>query len=174
VPFPTGAPSTPSTSTGGADTDAAVAETARKLIGHPVPDAGVEDLDYKPVRFSQLTGQPTVITFWATWCGPCIEEMPIFTRLVAEYKGALRVLAVATMDTRIDSVNFIKKHPDFTFTYLLDPDWQTKNSRLVQAFGIAGLPTNLFIDATGKVIDYWRGLDGSQALENKIRQLMAR
>ena len=58
------------------------------------------------------------------------------------------------------------------FTWLIDPEGEKEDSALAQAFGITGLPTNVFIDADGKVVDYWRGLESSEALVKKIQGLM--
>jgi thiol-disulfide isomerase/thioredoxin len=151
---------------------AAAAETP--LLGTPVPDATVHDVEAKPIKLSQFQGKATVITFWATWCSPCIKEMPTFSKLVEQYQGKLQVLAIAMLDTREDVVHFVKKNPTHKFTWLLDPEGENENSAITQAFGVTGLPTNVFIDAEGKVMEYWRGLESAEALVKKIQGLMAK
>lgn len=148
--------------------------TEKKLLGAPVPDVSVQDLDAKPLKLSQFKGKATVISFWATWCSPCIREMPTFSKLVEDSQGKLQVLAVAMLDTREDATSFAKKNPAHKFTWLLDPEGEKEDSAIAQAFGIAGLPTNVFIDAEGNVIDYWRGLESSEALVKKIQGLMTK
>ena len=71
------------------------AVTEQTLLGKPMPDVTVEDLQAKPIKLAQFKGKPTVITFWATWCSPCIKEMPHFSKLVEAYQGKLQVLAIA-------------------------------------------------------------------------------
>ena len=146
----------------------------KQLVGRALPDVSVQDYDLKPVKFSTFKGKPAIITFWATWCGPCVREMPTFQKLLDDYKGRLQILAVATSDARPDSIAFIKKHPEYRFTFLHDPDWQGGNSRLAEAFGIVGLPTNLFIDAKGAVVDVWLGSGNEAALVKRVQGLMAK
>jgi thiol-disulfide isomerase/thioredoxin len=144
------------------------------LLGASLPELTVHDLAAKPAKLSQFKGKATVITFWATWCSPCLKEMPAFHKLVEQYQGELQVLAVAMLDTPEDVLSFVKKNPAYKFTWLLDPEGENENSALTQAFGIAGLPTNVFVNAEGKVVDYWRGLESTEALSKKIQGLMAK
>ncbi len=145
------------------------------LIGKPLPDVTLLDFEKNlPIKLSEFKGKLTIITFWATWCGPCIKEMPAFSKLVEDYQGKLQVLAIATGDERADTLAFKNKHPDYKVTWLLDPDWEKDSSNLAKSFGIIGLPTNLFIDANGKVVDYWRGLENTEALVKKVQELMTK
>jgi thiol-disulfide isomerase/thioredoxin len=145
------------------------------LIGKPVPDVKLLDFENnQSVPLSKFKGKLTIITFWATWCGPCIKEMPAFSKLVEDSQGKLQVIAIATGDDRVDTLAFKNKHPDYKVTWLLDPDWEKDESSLAKSFGIIGLPTNLFIDADGKVVDYWRGLENTEALVKKVQELMAK
>ncbi len=145
------------------------------LIGKSVPEVSLLDFENnQSVPFSKFKGKITIITFWATWCGPCIKEMPAFSKLVEDYQGKLQVIAIATGDDRVDTLAFKNKHPDYKVTWLLDPDWEKDESNLAKSFGIIGLPTNLFIDADGKVVDYWRGLENTDALVKKVQELMAK
>ena len=145
------------------------------LIGKPVPEVSLLDFETnQPVPFSKFKGKITIITFWATWCGPCIKEMPAFSKLVEDSQGKLQVIAIATGDDRATTLAFKNKHPDYKVTWLLDPDWEKDESNLAKSYGIIGLPTNLFIDAEGKVVDYWRGLENTEALVKKVQELMGK
>lgn len=150
------------------------AVTEPTLLGKAMPAVTVQDLDAKPIKLTQFKGKATIITFWATWCSPCIKEMPHFSKLVEEYQGKLQVLAVAVGDTREDTLNFAKKNSTYKVTWLFDPEEDIEISPVTKAFGITGLPTNLFLDADGKVVDYWRGLESTDALVKKIQGLMAK
>jgi thiol-disulfide isomerase/thioredoxin len=149
-------------------------DAAKKLLGKPMPEVAVQDFDAKSVKLTQFKGKPTIITFWATWCSPCIKEMPHFSKLVEDYQGKLQVLAVAIGDTREDTLNYAKKNPTYKVTWLFDPEEDIEASPVTKAFGITGLPTNLFIDADGKIVEYWRGLESPEALVKKVQGLMAK
>ncbi len=144
------------------------------LLGQTMPEVTVQDLDAKSVKLAQFKGKPTIITFWATWCSPCIKEMPHFSKLVEEYQGKLQVLAVAVGDTREDTLNFAKKNSTYKVTWLFDPEEDIEASPVAKAVGLTGLPTNLFLNADGKVVDYWRGLGSTEDLVKKIQGLMAK
>jgi len=149
-------------------------DAAKTLLGKAMPEVAVQDFDAKSVKLTQFKGKATIITFWATWCSPCIKEMPHFSKLVEDYQGKLQVLAIAVGDTREDTLNFAKKNPTYKVTWLFDPEEDIEASPVTKAFGIIGLPTNLFIDADGKIVDYWRGLGSTDNLVKKIQRLMAK
>ncbi len=126
--------------------------------GKPLPALIADDISLKKINFADVIDKPTLITFWATWCGPCLKEMPSFQKMVEKYKGKFQVLAVGVMDVdRPATLEFIKKHPEYKFTFLLDPYWEQENSPIRTALGINALPTNLLVDANGKIVSAWRG-----------------
>src|SRR5205085_4246935 len=92
----------------------------KRLTGTRLPDLELRDLAYQPVKFSELKGQPTLITFWAPWCGPCLAEFPILQRLQDGYKGKLKIVAIAVQDSRLNVLEFIKRHPTYKFSFLSD------------------------------------------------------
>ncbi|HEX8638976.1 MAG TPA: redoxin family protein, partial [Pyrinomonadaceae bacterium] len=93
-----------------------------ELMGKPLPALTANDVSFQKVKLNDIIAKPTLITFWATWCGPCLKEMPFFQKLVDKHKGKFQVLAVATSEENAASIGFIKKHPEYKFTFLLDPD----------------------------------------------------
>ena len=84
--------------------------------------------------------------------------MPFFQKLADKYKGKFQVLAVATNEANAASIGFIKKHPEYKFTFLLDPDAERNISVMKQALGDNdALPINLLVDLSGKIISAWLG-----------------
>src|SRR6266436_1184616 len=82
---------------------AAAAEEEKLRLGEfipesapqPAPETGFTDAQGKPVSFADFKGKPVVVNLWATWCQPCLKEMPSLDRLQAELDGKLVVAAVA-------------------------------------------------------------------------------
>jgi thiol-disulfide isomerase/thioredoxin len=113
----------------------------------PVPTASFKDADGKPVTLADFKGQVVVLNLWATWCGPCKEEMPTLAKLQAAYGASpFKVVAVS-----VDSVDYddlaradIAKTPPLALY---------RDAKYALAFGLtprpAGLPTTLIIDRKG-------------------------
>src|SRR5262245_35210356 len=146
----------------------------KDLTGAPLPDLELRDIGYKPVKMADLKGERTLISFWAPWCGPCISEFAVLQKLQEEYKGKLKIIAVAVQDSRSNVVEFIRKNPGYKFTFLSDPEMPDSESRVNGYFNLSLLPTSLFVDSQGKVIDRWAGFSGEAQLVKKIQQLMER
>lgn len=71
----------------------------RALEGEPVPDISVNDLDGKPRKLSEWRGRWLLVNFWATWCGPCMEEIPLLIAAQRQHQAAgLSVLGIAMDD----------------------------------------------------------------------------
>ncbi len=116
--------------------------------GKKAPDFSLKDLAGKKVEIKQYKGKVVFLNFWATWCGPCKEEMPSLEVLHQKLKGENFVLLTVSVDYEglkpVDG--FISKHR-YTFPVLLDPNGET-----LDLFEIKGIPTTFIIDKNGKVI----------------------
>ena len=141
--------------------------------GTALPDLEVMNMEYKRQKLVAFKGQPTLINFWAPWCGPCMGELPVLEKIQQKYQGKLRVVAIAVQDSRINVVEFVRKMPQYKFTFLTDPDLTNPESRLSLFFGVRGLPVSIFVDAQGRVIDRWLGFDGEEKLTLRLQKLMA-
>ena len=114
----------------------------------PAPQAGFTDADGKPASLADFKGKPVVVNLWATWCQPCLKEMPSLDRLQTDLAGRLIVAAVsedrggATRVARFVDAMGLKK-----LTIYLDP-----NGDVGHAFNVRGLPTSILIDAQGRVV----------------------
>ena len=118
--------------------------------GFLAPDFSLQTLDGQPLRLSDLRGKGVILNFWASWCGPCQEEMPALQKVYSEYEQqGLVVLAVneTVMDDRQAVSTFVAQHR-LTFPILLDEDGGTSNSYHVQA-----LPSSYFIGPDGIIQD---------------------
>ena len=113
-----------------------------------VPNFSLKDLSGHKVEIEQFRGKIIFLNFWATWCGPCKEEMPSMEILHQQFKKKNFVLLTISVDYEgIKPVQeFIKKHP-YTFPVLLDPKCET-----LDLFEVKGIPTTFLIDKKGKML----------------------
>jgi thiol-disulfide isomerase/thioredoxin len=129
--------------------DAGVKGVHRDFKGKAAPEAVFDDPDGKPVRLADFKGKPLLVNLWATWCAPCVKELPTLDQLART--GAVRVLAVSQDDgPHASVVAFLQGHQIGT----LEP-YQDPKTALSSALGPdTVLPTSILFDANGKEV--WR------------------
>lgn len=123
------------------------------LLGKPAPDFTLRALDGQTVSLSQLRGQPVVLNFWASWCGPCKEEAPLLHELSAK-QGAQGFKMIGLLFQETSEQNARKFIAEHGLNY---PNIQTPNADTGVAYGIAGIPDTVFIDKNGVVQHLDRG-----------------
>ncbi len=126
---------------GGAGEDLEVAP----VLGSLAPDFELENLDGETVRLSDFRGQPVLINFWATWCGPCRVEMPDIQARHEKYAPDLVILAV-DFDEPKETVQFFVDELELTFPILLDP-----GGKIQQLYLVRGYPSSYFVDREGLI-----------------------
>jgi len=119
------------------------------------PFAAVDDEKGKPVDLAQrLTGKVAVVNFWATWCAPCVTELPTLDRLQGELGGdRFEVVAVSVDLKGIEKVGPFWKEKGYKhLAILLD-----QRGTMMKAFGTRGLPTTFLVDHEGNIVGYLEG-----------------
>jgi thiol:disulfide interchange protein DsbD len=130
------------------------------------PDlANVKALDGKPLDAAAMAGKVVVVNFWATWCVPCVQEIPGFNALHKEYAAkGLAVVGVSMDEEGREAVDpFLKKHP-IDYAVALGTDEHTAK------FGLEALPVTLVFDRSGKQIKRFDGFAREEALREAVRQ----
>lgn len=112
------------------------------------PDFSLQDLNGKRFSLNQFKGKVIFINFWATWCGPCKEEMPSMEVLHQQFKGKNFVLLAVSVDYGGQQLvkEFINKY-QYTFPVLIDPKCKT-----FDLFKIKGIPATFLIDKKGRMV----------------------
>ena len=114
------------------------------LVGSPAPDFTVQDADRKVV-LHDFRGKVVVLNFWATWCPPCVDEMPSLVKLQSDLKDRVVVLAVSVDEDERSYRSFLKKNNVDLLT-VRDP--QQKSNEL---YGTFKFPETYIIDRQGVV-----------------------
>lgn len=116
--------------------------------GIPAPDFTFPGLDGKNTSLSDYKGKVVLVNIWATWCPPCVEEMPSMQKLYNEFNGKnFEILAVSIDAAGVDAVApFMKKHK-LSFPALMDPKGTIKSM-----YRVTGIPESFIIDKQGILV----------------------
>lgn len=111
------------------------------------PDFTVKDLDDNDVSLSDFKGQVVFLNFWASWCGPCISEMPSIQSLYEQTEDLdVKILTLNIGESKEIAKQFIDKY-NYTFHTILDPE-----NRVAGMYGVRSIPTTYIIDKTGMIV----------------------
>jgi len=132
-------------------------------IGHYLRDTPMHSFSGKIKKFSDFRGKPLIINVWASWCGPCQEELPSLERLARRYGGKqFNVIGISTDDDGNAAAASIKDSR-LTFENFLD-----SNVVLENMLGANTIPLTILVDAQGRVLDKARGAyewDSAETIE---------
>ena len=118
----------------------------------PAAEFTLNDLEGKKASLSDYKGKPLIINFWATWCVPCVVEMPELEKLYKVRKsGGLEMLMINAKESKEVVKKYIDKY-GFTFRVLLD-----EKGVVLREYQVFGLPSTFFIDENGIVQYFYMG-----------------
>ena len=117
-------------------------------VGATLPDLELTRMDGTKQKLSEARKKVTLLSFWATWCGPCVEELPALKKLRETYKDqGFEVLGINMDEDPAEAIPpFLKKIP-IEFPLYVDPE-----GTLADRLSIGGLPFNAVVDDKGKVL----------------------
>jgi thiol-disulfide isomerase/thioredoxin len=141
--------------------------TGESWIGKTVPDLAMPDINGKEVSISSFRGKYVLIDFWASWCGPCRMENPNVVKAYNDFKGKNFTILGISLDKDKDSWKRAIAQDHLNWTQISDLKYW--NSQAVETFGFQGIPFNILVDPSGKVIA--QELRG-EALDEKLKQVL--
>ena len=150
--------------------DAESVETGSESQSTLAPDFTVYDGEGGAVSLSDFRGKPVVLNFWASWCGYCVHEMPVFDEVSAELAGDVQFLMVNVTDgssETLDSAREFISESGYSFPVYYDTDLSATFS-----YGAYSLPQTWFIDAEGNLVAGARGALNENTLRQGIDMIM--
>ncbi len=136
-------------------------------VGRPAPDFSLADLDGNPVRLADLIGRPVVVNFWASWCGPCVEEFPLLREAVERHGGDGLAVVGVVYDDRSEAARAFMERNDAGWVAAMDP-----GQRVAAAYGILGPPETFFIGRDGTIAARQIGQFSAASLQESLAAIM--
>jgi thiol-disulfide isomerase/thioredoxin len=142
----------------------AAASTAPAATGQPLPDLTLDCFEGGgSVRLRQLR-RPAIVNLWASWCGPCVREMPAFQSYASRVGDRVLILGVDTGDPKDSGASLLQ---DVKVTY---PNLYDKQRLLLGAVGRSALPVTLFVDAGGRIQYLYNSVTLDEAAITRLAQ----
>ena len=142
---------------------------AQITLSGPAPDFTLKSLEGRNLRLQELRGQVVLVNFWATWCGPCREEMPHLNKLHDKYHASGFVLLGVNVDD--DPAKAIALAAKLGLRFPVLPDADKKVSKL---YDLRAMPSTVLIDRDGRVRYVHRGYQNGyeSTYDAQIRELL--
>ncbi|MFU8840614.1 MAG: TlpA family protein disulfide reductase [Nitriliruptoraceae bacterium] len=130
--------------------------------GPRVPDRVMATLDGEELSLTALAGEPLVVNLWASWCPPCVAEMPDLERVHRDLADQVRFVGINTQDDR-DQAEALAARTGVTYELTLDPD-----GAVFRDLEVIAMPTTFLVDADGVIVHRHAGL----LTESQLRELL--
>ena len=117
-------------------------------IGNPAPDFSITDSQHTVV-LSQLRGKPVVLNFWATWCPPCIRELPNVKKMYETYHSRGFEVIGISQDRAMEPLTKFLEKEKLPWVNLFD---QEKGNGLADYYGVMSIPLAILVDQQGRVV----------------------
>ena len=142
--------------------------------GSKIPSIEVKTLDRKTINFQEIRNEkkPIIISFWATWCKPCIKELTNIAEVYEDWQDetGVKLVAVSIDDTRsMNKVSPFVNASDWEYDILLDP-----NRDLARALGVTSVPHTFLLDGSRRIVwDHKGYVEGDEdELFEKVKKLI--
>jgi cytochrome c biogenesis protein CcmG, thiol:disulfide interchange protein DsbE len=139
---------------------------AQMQVGQPMPEFGFVTCDGVEMTTSGLAGRPALINFWATWCPPCVKELPHFAQLAQDNGDSVSVIGVS-VDESPQTVRKFLKRKALPYTLAWD------GGGIAADLGINAIPVTIALDARGRVAAVHRGYASASDLQDLLQAAQA-
>lgn len=137
-------------------------------VGEPAPDFVMPRYGGGQVSLAELRGRVVMLNFWASWCGPCVEELPYMVKLAREFEDrGLTFVAASRDDAPADVGIFLDRRVPDAAPYVT-----ISSDAMAGAYAVQALPMTYFIDREGKVLELQRGKVSEASLRRMIEQAL--
>ena len=119
---------------------------AADIVNKPAPDFALRAMNGAPVRLSEHLGEVVIVNFWATWCGPCRQEMPLLDALYGKYKQAGLVLLSVNIDDHVEPAIEMAQTLYVSYPVLFD-----SRKEVSRAYDVGAMPVTVLVDRAGVV-----------------------
>jgi thiol-disulfide isomerase/thioredoxin len=144
-----------------------VAAEAALAVGKTFPDFSEQDTAGRPLSIAGLKGKVVLVDFWATWCGPCIAELPTVTAAYDKYRAkGFEIVGISLDDNRAALDAFVKDNKMAWPQFFDGQGWKNK---LAQQYGINSIPATFLLDREGRIVA--KNLRGEQ-LDQELSKLL--
>jgi len=137
-------------------------------VGNKAIDFEIELLSGERVKLSSYLGKPVFLNFWATWCGPCVGEMPDIEKMKSEYGEELVILAINGGELKDDVKAFIDRK-GYTFNVGID-----ENGKILTTYDSMYIPLSIFIDENGIIKERQVGALSETQMKEIINKLLSK
>lgn len=118
------------------------------LLKQNAPDFSANDINGNPIRLSDLRGKYVLLDFWATWCGPCVKELPNVQKARESFPEDKLVILGINKDRDISILKSFLKEQTYTFSQIFD-----EKGEISSLYRVSGIPMNFLINPNGVVVD---------------------
>ena len=125
--------------------------TPEPALGRPAPDFTLTTVGGETLQLAAFRGQPVVLNFWATWCGPCQNEMPVLESASQRFAGEVLFVGVDQGEEPAVVAEYIEQI-GITFPIPLDTEMAVGDR-----YNVRGMPITYFVDANGIIRHLWVG-----------------
>lgn len=127
----------------------AVVSISTATIPAAISTSTFQDLQGNPVEISDYLGKKLILNYWATWCAPCIREIPALNRAAETLKDEGFIFLLASDESLDDITEFLLDH-EFKGNFI-------KLNTFFASFGVEAVPSTILYDSAGKIINTWVG-----------------